>query len=77
MTPTAIALSKWHLYFAAHPTPEPHRRKDGGCLLTDGVRIVRVSPPPASWSHSQMVEVTVIDGPRERVVERTGARCAR
>ncbi len=77
MNPLTQAFALWAKHFADTPRPAPKTRKDGGCLLTDGVRIVRVSPPPASWSHLQMIEVTVIEGPRERVVERTGARCAR
>lgn len=73
MTPLDTARALWRQYFPDHPAPKHRLRVDGGALLHDGKRIVRVSPPPKRYNGHQLREVVVIEGGVERVLMRTGA----
>lgn len=77
MTPLDTARALWRQYFPGHPAPKHRLRVDGGALLHDGMRIVRVSPPPRRHNGHQLQEVLVIEGRCERVLMRTGAWCER
>lgn len=70
MTPLDRARALWREHFADYPTPRAKLREDGGATFSDGLRIVRVSPPPRHRHSRQLAEVVrVVDG-REVVIMR-------